>query len=124
MALSYTQNLEDYHLSLALADQSTGFYIDVGAGHPIADNVSFWFYERGWKGIVVEKGMDHSLLRFSVRWAWPFVGGPRGKKPGMPQSVPGRGQDTRAKGIICRRHLTRIRRERQNRAKLLSRAGV
>ena len=54
MALSYTQNLEDYHLSLALADRSTGFYIDVGAGHPIADNVSFWFYERGWKGIVVE----------------------------------------------------------------------
>jgi FkbM family methyltransferase len=54
MALSYTQNLEDYHLSLALAGQSSGFYIDVGAGHPVADNVSFWFYERGWRGIVVE----------------------------------------------------------------------
>jgi FkbM family methyltransferase len=54
MALSYTQNLEDYHLSLALSGQATGFYIDVGAGHPVADNVSFWFYERGWRGIVVE----------------------------------------------------------------------
>jgi len=54
MALSYTQNLEDYHLSLALAGQPTGFYIDIGGGHPVADNVSFWFYERGWKGIVVE----------------------------------------------------------------------
>lgn len=54
MALSYTQNLEDFHLSLALAGQSSGFYIDVGAGHPVADNVSFWFYERGWRGIVVE----------------------------------------------------------------------
>ena len=54
MPLSYTQNLEDYHLSLALAGRTSGFYIDVGAGHPIADNVSFWFYERGWSGIVVE----------------------------------------------------------------------
>ena len=54
MELSYTQNLEDYHLSLAFAGQKTGTYIDVGGGHPIADNVSFWFYERGWRGIVVE----------------------------------------------------------------------
>src|SRR5712691_6878162 len=54
MELSYSQNLEDYHLSLAFAGQSTGTYIDVGAGHPVADNVSFWFYERGWHGIVVE----------------------------------------------------------------------
>jgi FkbM family methyltransferase len=54
MDLSYTQNMEDYHLSLAFAGQATGTYIDIGAGHPIADNVSFWFYERGWRGIVVE----------------------------------------------------------------------
>lgn len=54
MELSYTQNLEDYHLSLALAGQESGTYIDVGAGHPVADNVSFWFYERGWRGVVVE----------------------------------------------------------------------
>jgi FkbM family methyltransferase len=54
MALSYTQNLEDYHLWVALQGKQTGFYIDIGAGHPIADNVSFWFYERGWRGIVVE----------------------------------------------------------------------
>src|ERR1700733_9672954 len=54
MELSYTQNLEDYHLSLAFAGQETGTYVDIGAGHPVADNVSFWFYERGWRGIVVE----------------------------------------------------------------------
>ena len=54
MELSYSQNLEDYHLSLAFAGQATGTYIDIGAGHPVADNVSFWFYERGWRGIVVE----------------------------------------------------------------------
>jgi FkbM family methyltransferase len=58
MDLSYTQNLEDYHLSLAFAGQRTGRYIDIGAGHPIADNVSFWFYERGWRGIAVEPQAD------------------------------------------------------------------
>jgi FkbM family methyltransferase len=52
--LSYTQNLEDYHLWLALGDDGPGVYIDVGGGHPIADNVSMWFYERGWRGLVVE----------------------------------------------------------------------
>jgi FkbM family methyltransferase len=54
MNLSYAQNLEDYHLWLALGEKSSGFYIDVGAGHPIADSVSYWFYERGWCGICIE----------------------------------------------------------------------
>ncbi len=54
MDLSYTQNLEDFHLWQALCGAQPGFYIDIGAGHPIADNVSFWFYERGWRGICVE----------------------------------------------------------------------
>jgi FkbM family methyltransferase len=54
MPLSYTQNMEDYHLAIAFEGQGQGFYVDVGAGHPVADNVSLWFYERGWNGIVVE----------------------------------------------------------------------
>ena len=48
MELSYTQNMEDYHLWLAFAGQPGGTYIDIGSGHPVADNVSFFFYERGW----------------------------------------------------------------------------
>lgn len=54
MQLSYAQRLEDYHLDLVFADVGTGFYIDVGGGHPIADNVSYWFYLKGWRGLVVE----------------------------------------------------------------------
>lgn len=54
MDLSYAQRLEDYHLSLAFRGQAGGFYVDVGAGHPVADNVSFWFYLQGWGGLVVE----------------------------------------------------------------------
>jgi FkbM family methyltransferase len=54
MQLSYAQNLEDYHLDLVFGDQPEGTYVDVGGGHPVADNVSFWFYLRGWRGLVVE----------------------------------------------------------------------
>jgi FkbM family methyltransferase len=54
MNLSYAQNLEDYHLAQVFAGRERGFYIDVGAGHPVADNVSFHFYLQGWRGIVVE----------------------------------------------------------------------
>jgi FkbM family methyltransferase len=54
MNLSYAQNLEDYHLWQALGQRPSGFYVDVGSGHPVADSVSFWFYERGWRGVCVE----------------------------------------------------------------------
>jgi FkbM family methyltransferase len=54
MQLSYAQNLEDYHLELMFAGQDGGTYVDVGGGHPVADNVSFWFYLKGWRGLVVE----------------------------------------------------------------------
>ncbi len=67
MDLSYTQNLEDYHLSLAFAGQAKGTYIDIGAGHPIADNVSFWFYERGWRGIAVEPQGELAALYARLR---------------------------------------------------------
>jgi FkbM family methyltransferase len=67
MELSYAQNLEDYHLSLAFAGQDSGTYIDVGAGHPIADNVSFWFYERGWQGVVVEPQPELAALYQRLR---------------------------------------------------------
>ena len=40
MDLSYASNLEDYHLSQVFGDQAHGCYIDVGAGHPVAGNVS------------------------------------------------------------------------------------
>ena len=54
MHLSYAQNLEDYHLNLVLGDVTSGTYVDVGGGHPVADNVSFYFYLKGWRGLVVE----------------------------------------------------------------------
>ncbi len=54
MHLSYAQNLEDYHLNCIFGDVAQGTYVDVGGGHPVADNVSFYFYLKGWRGLVVE----------------------------------------------------------------------
>lgn len=67
MQISYAQNLEDYHLDLVFGDQQTGTYIDVGGGHPVADNVSFWFYLKGWRGLIVEPQEKLAALYAGVR---------------------------------------------------------
>ena len=82
MDLSYSQNLEDYHLSLAFAGQATGTYIDIGAGHPLADNVSFWFYERGWQGVVVEPQSNLAALYPRLRPRDVVVAGLIGRENG------------------------------------------
>lgn len=46
--------MEDMHLDALFEGQESGFYLDIGAGHPVADNVSLRFYLRGWRGVAVE----------------------------------------------------------------------
>lgn len=65
--LSYAQNMEDFHLSLAFAGQQRGTYIDIGGGHPVAGSVTFWFYRHGWDGIVVEPQGDLARLHGRLR---------------------------------------------------------
>ncbi len=61
---SYAQNLEDVMLWRALGHIENGFYIDIGAQHPVTDSVSKAFYERGWRGIHVEPAKQYAdLLR-------------------------------------------------------------
>ena len=67
MHLSYAQNMEDYHLDLIFAGQDRGCYVDVGAGHPVADNVSFHFYLKGWRGLVVEPQATLAELYAHIR---------------------------------------------------------
>jgi FkbM family methyltransferase len=53
--VSYAQNHEDVVLARALhPDREPGFWIDIGAGDPIAESVTAAFSERGWRGINVE----------------------------------------------------------------------
>lgn len=52
--ISYARNHEDVVLSRALRADRPGFYIDVGAGHPVEDSVTKHFYDLGWSGVNVE----------------------------------------------------------------------
>lgn len=65
--LSYAQRFEDFHLWRALGGTPNGFYVDIGAGHPVYDNVSFAFYLAGWRGITAEPNPALAALGRAVR---------------------------------------------------------
>ncbi len=65
--ISYAQRYEDLHLLRCFGDQAAGVYVDIGAGHPVYDNVSFLFYLRGWSGITVEPNPWLAQLSAAVR---------------------------------------------------------
>jgi FkbM family methyltransferase len=65
--LSYAQRFEDFHLWRCFEARTDGFYIDIGAGHPVYDNVSFAFYLAGWRGITVEPNPALAALGRAVR---------------------------------------------------------
>jgi FkbM family methyltransferase len=54
MITSYAQALEDVVLSRALRHVEKGFWIDVGANHPLHHSVTKTFSERGWSGVNIE----------------------------------------------------------------------
>jgi FkbM family methyltransferase len=63
LTVSYAQNFEDV-LLWRLFRQKSGFYVDVGAAHPVKDSVTRLFYLNGWTGINVEPNPDYfSLLQ-------------------------------------------------------------
>ncbi len=51
---TYAQYNEDLILAALLHDVKKGFYIDVGANYPVIDSATFYFYQRGWRGINIE----------------------------------------------------------------------
>jgi FkbM family methyltransferase len=81
--VSYAQRFEDLYLMRCLGDRSEGFYIDIGSGHPVYDNVSFAFYLRGWRGITVEPNPWLSQLSRAVRPRDRHVEALVGARPGQ-----------------------------------------
>jgi len=65
--ISYAQRFEDLYLMRCFGEQSAGFYVDIGSGHPVYDNVSFAFYLRGWRGITVEPNPWLAQMSRAVR---------------------------------------------------------
>lgn len=52
--LSCSQFGEDMIVRHLLADVRTGFYVDIGAHHPVYYSNTYHFYRRGWRGINVD----------------------------------------------------------------------
>lgn len=66
--ISYAQNFEDVILDRLFCDQSSGFYVDVGAYHPCENSVTRHFYENGWRGINIEPAsMFEKLVQYRPR---------------------------------------------------------
>lgn len=63
----YGQDGEDLILNRLLHGQALGFYVDVGAHHPVRFSNTYLFYQRGWRGINID-AMHGSMRKFeSVR---------------------------------------------------------
>ena len=53
--LSYSQEGEDLILARLLgASAARGFFVDVGAHHPVRFSNTYYFYRRGWRGINID----------------------------------------------------------------------
>ena len=72
--ISYAQRFEDLYLLRCFGTRNEGFYIDIGSGHPVYDNMSFAFYLAGWRGITAEPNPWLAQLSRAVRR--PFTSSP------------------------------------------------
>jgi len=65
--VSYAQNGEDVVLFRALGAVEGGRYVDVGANDPVADSVTYAFYQRGWSGITIDPVHECAVRQRSER---------------------------------------------------------
>ena len=55
---SYSQEGEDMVLQRIFSQHDAGFYVDVGAHHPMRFSNTCYFYKRGWQGVNIEPNPD------------------------------------------------------------------
>ena len=67
VVISYSQNQEDVVLFRLVELIPEGFYIDVGAAHPILDNVTYALYKAGWHGLNIEPMKREADLLREIR---------------------------------------------------------
>lgn len=60
----FSQDGEDLILNRLLGGQAKGFYVDVGAHHPVRFSNTYLFYRRGWHGINID-AMPDSMIKFN-----------------------------------------------------------
>ncbi len=59
---SYSQEGEDLILNRLFEKINKGFYIDIGAHHPIRFSNTYFFYRKGWSGINIDARPGSMLL--------------------------------------------------------------
>ena len=52
--ISYSFNGVDLIIEYLFKKHSNGFYIDIGAQHPISNNNTYLLYKKGWSGINID----------------------------------------------------------------------
>ena len=62
--LCYSQNGEDLILNRFLNNKKEGFFVDIGAHHPIRFSNTYLFYKKGWSGINID-AMPGSMILFN-----------------------------------------------------------
>lgn len=63
---SWAQEGEDLILERYFSAQRDGFYVDVGAHHPLRFSNTYKFYKRGWQGVNID-AMPNSMSEFNKR---------------------------------------------------------
>lgn len=65
LLVSYAQNREDLIIEGYFQDVKQGFYVDIGANHPLKHSVTKLLYKKGWRGIHIEPNESLcAMLRF------------------------------------------------------------
>ena len=52
--ISYSFNAVDLIIDYLFKNKKKGFYIDIGAQHPISNNNTYLLFKKGWKGINID----------------------------------------------------------------------
>ena len=51
---SYSFNAVDLIINYIFKNKNDGFYLDIGAQHPISNNNTYLLFKKGWKGINID----------------------------------------------------------------------
>ena len=65
--ISFSQQGEDIIIQNYFENKFDGFFIDIGAYHPIKYSNTFALYLKGWKGINIEPNPDNIPLFQNIR---------------------------------------------------------
>ena len=64
---SYSFNSVDLIIDYIFKDKKNGFYLDVGAQHPVSNNNTYLLFKRGWKGINIDLDKKNIELFQTIR---------------------------------------------------------